>query len=310
MLSLYKLEVFAVVVRVGSFSKAAEHLYLTQSAVSQHIQNLETSLGTTLFKRTGRGVVLTASGQVLIGYARQILNLVKEAEGAVVNVEGLGTGKLQIGATPGADVYLLPDWIGSFQNRFPNLIVSLTTNITDHIVSGILKQTYDLGFVEGELDNDPHLGQQILQEVQQLVVVGKGHPWVQRKSISVHDLQDQPFIARLPNSHTRAWLESILNQNDIELNIVSEFANPEAIKRAVSSGMGISILPAYVIGYEQTLGLMHALPIKNVELKRTIKLIWKQSDPFNPIARAFLTNLVDEYPQLLHLTAYQGDKQD
>jgi DNA-binding transcriptional LysR family regulator len=307
MLSLYKLEVFAVVVKVGSFSKAADHLYLTQSAVSQHIQSLEASLGTSLFKRTRRGVVLTASGQVLSGYARQILSLVKEAEGAVVNVEGLGAGKLHIGATPGCDVYLLPDWIGSFQNLFPNLTVALTTNVTDLIVEGVLKHTHELGFVEGELDDDPRLGQQVLQEMRQLVVVGKGHPWIQRKSIELEALQDQPFIARLPNSHTRAWLESILQQYAIELNIIGEFANPEAIKRAVSSGMGISILPAYVIANEQSLGLIHALPVKNVGLKRTIKLIWEQSERFSPIARAFLTNLVDEFPQLLHLTAYEAD---
>jgi DNA-binding transcriptional LysR family regulator len=67
-------------------------------------------------------------------------------------------------------------------------------------------------------------------------------------------------------------------------------------------------LPAYVIANEQSLGLIHALPVKNERLKRTIKLIWEQSEPFSPIARAFLANLVDEFPQLLHIAAYEADQ--
>lgn len=299
MLSLYKLEVFAAVVEAGSFSKAGERLYLTQSAISQHIQDLETHLGTRLFKRGRRGVTLTPAGEILLDYTSSILGLIKEAESAVTNVEQLESGHLHIGATPGADVYLVPDWIGAFQHRFPQLTVSLTTNVTTEIVAEVLDHTLELGFVEGELAADVRLDRVVLQEVEQLVIVGRGHPWFNRRTLSITHLQGQPFIARLRNSHTRAWLEQLLHKHDIVLNIVAEFANPEAIKRAVSAGMGISILPEYVVRHELTLDLIHALPLQDVSPRRSIKLIWEGSEPFSPITKAFLAHLSSQFPLLL-----------
>ncbi len=107
MLNLHKLEIFATVVRVGSFSAAAEQLLMTQPAVSQHIQDLEASLGTRLFERGRRGVTLTAAGEKLHDYTRTILQLVSEAENAVTDVEHLTSGEIVVGATPGVSVYLL-----------------------------------------------------------------------------------------------------------------------------------------------------------------------------------------------------------
>ena len=140
MLDLYKLRIFVTVVQEGSFSAAAERLYITQSAVSQHVSDLEAGLGVKLFTRGRRGVTLTHPGQILLGYARQIFDLVVEAENAVADVENLEGGALTIGATPGVGVYLLPDWISSFRARYPRLTISTQTGITSEIISGILAQ--------------------------------------------------------------------------------------------------------------------------------------------------------------------------
>jgi DNA-binding transcriptional LysR family regulator len=116
MLSLYKLEIFAAVVHAGSFSAASDRLFMTQPAVSQHIQTLEASLGTTLFVRGRRGVSLTPAGESLYGYTLQILRLVAEAESAVTDVENLAEGQIQIGATPGLTSTWCPNGYKVFAN--------------------------------------------------------------------------------------------------------------------------------------------------------------------------------------------------
>jgi len=119
MINLNKLEIFTIVVRAGSFSAAAEQLLMSQPAVSQHVQDLEASLGTRLFERGRRGVTLTAAGATLHGYTRAIFDLVAAAENAVTDVEHLATGQITVGATPGISAYLLPEPIQEFHSRYP-----------------------------------------------------------------------------------------------------------------------------------------------------------------------------------------------
>src|SRR5512145_430713 len=149
MLDLYKLQIFAVVVQEGSFSRAAEHLYVTQSAVSQHIKELEAGLGTTLFQRGPRGVKLTHPGEILYGYTRDIFALVAQAETALTDVEHLTSGRVSLGATPGIGVYLAPDWVQQFRAQYLQITVSLQTDITPHIVADVLGHRLDIGFIEG-----------------------------------------------------------------------------------------------------------------------------------------------------------------
>ena len=212
MLSLYKLEIFAVVVAAGSFSAAAERLLMTQSAVSQHIQDLEASLGTQLFTRGRRGVTLTAAGSTLHVYTQQILRLVAEAENAVTDVDHIGSGQVSIGATPGVSVYLLPEWIRDFRGRYPHLTAALRTDVTPVIVNGVLDHRLDIGFIEGELDADEpaHLGQLILQDIDLYVIVGQGHPWWRMTSVPGSQLDGQQMVTRQPGSKTRQWIDAML----------------------------------------------------------------------------------------------------
>ena len=115
MIDLNKLHVFNVVAQAGSFSAAADRLYITQSAVSQHIKELETGLGRQLFQRGRRGVRLTPHGEILQRYARDIFALVARAEAALTDVAHLSEGRVSIGATPGVAVYLAPEWIQRFR---------------------------------------------------------------------------------------------------------------------------------------------------------------------------------------------------
>jgi DNA-binding transcriptional LysR family regulator len=303
MLSLYKLEIFAAVVQSGSFSAAAERLYMTQSAVSQHIQDLEAGLGTRLFNRGRRGVTLTASGEQLYSYTCDILRLVAQAENAVTDVEHLSSGQVTIGATPGVDVYLLPEWIQAFRARYRNLKTALYSGVTAQIVSGVLDHRYDIGFVEGELEDNPpaRLGQWVLQDIELMVIVGQGHLWWQHEQIPLTALNDQHFITRQPRSATRIWIDQLLQRYQVRPDIVAELDNPESIKRAVIGGMGVAIVPAYAVQTELSAGTLRSITIADVPLRRTLKLLWDQSLLLPPVTRAFIDHLSGRFPSLVKL---------
>lgn len=301
MLNLYKLEIFSIVVQTGSFSAAAERLLLTQPAVSQHIQDLESSLGTRLFDRGRRGVTLTPAGETLHDYSRSILRLLAEAEAAVTDVSQLAEGQMTVAATPGISVYYLPDWIQAFRAGYPNLTVHSRTDITPEIVAALWAGKIDVGLVEGELDNSPAaegIGVVELENVEQLVVVGPSHPWWGRQSLVCADLDGQTFVMRQRNSQTRLWLDSRFQAAGTAIHIAAEFDNVESIKRAVVKGMGISILPGYAIAAEVEAGSLAAIPVTDKPLQRTLKLLWNEENRLTPVCRAFVRHLLGYFPHL------------
>lgn len=303
MLNLYKLEIFNRVAIDGSFSQAAEHLLLTQPAISQHIRDLEASLQSDLFVRGNRGVILTPAGETLLDYTRCILRLVAEAESAVLEIDKLANAQISIGATPGAGVYLLPEWIQSFHRRFPEIATFLRTDTTAIIAADILSGKLDLGFVEGELAVEPPINALILDEIELFVIVNSEHPWTKLKQIELQELHGHPFITRPQGSQTRSWIDQLLTQHGVLPRVIAEFDNPEAIMQAVASGMGVTILPAWGL-YERSSGAkLHRLTIKNLALRRMLKLIWNADVALKPVSRAFLSHLTDDFPQLTQIVA-------
>lgn len=300
MLSLYKLEVFNAVIESGSFSAAAERLFLSQPAVSQHIQDLEASLGVKLFTRGPRGVTPTAQGNVLRDYTRKIFTLLGEAENALVNVAALESGQTTVAATPGASVYLLPDWIAAFRSRYPRLSVALNTAITPQVVADVLAGRAEMGFIEGELDDGipARLGVLALQEMEQFVVVGPGHGWWDRAQVALGELGDTTLIVRPPRSQSRIWLDTVLNAHGLQPRIGAEFDNLESIKRALMAGRCAAILPEYAVQHDIALGLLHKVPVEDAPLQRTLKLLWDGERTLSPVTRALLRDLRPTFPAL------------
>jgi DNA-binding transcriptional LysR family regulator len=287
MIDLYKLSIFTRVARAGSFTAAASRLHMTQSGVSQHMSDLEAYFGARLFTRTSRGVALTSAGETLLGYADRLLNLAAETENAISDLEQTAAGQVTVGATPGVSVYLLPEWMGTFRARHPRFTLSLHTDITPQIVEGLHNGRYDLGIVEGEV-NEADLAITDLQAVEQQVIIGRSHPWWGREQVTLSELDGQAFIMRQPGSQTRRWLDQALAENGVRPNITAEFDNVESIKRAVSAGVCLSILPPYTIEHERTLGLLQCLHIEGAPLVRTIRLLHPAGGRISPAARAFI----------------------
>ncbi len=292
MLDFHKLYIFLRVAQEGSFTAAAERLLMTQSAVSQHIADLESVLGSTLFERSRRGAALTETGETLLDYARRIMTLTEEAQAAATHVQNLKGAALKLAATPGVGVYLLPDWIISFREQFPNVSVSLETDTTPKVIAFLQSGAADLALIEGEIDASiGGLTVTSLQEVDQWLVVGKTHPWWGKPSIEVAELTGQTFITRQKSSRSRQWLEDALRRHGVTYSIGAEFDNVETIKRSIAAGPCVTILPEYAVRQEQSFGLLHALKVEGTVLRRTLKAVRDATRYFPPPPQAFLNHL-------------------
>lgn len=293
MVNLHQLEIFIQVVRHGSFSQAAESLLMSQSAVSQHMRNLETSLGAGLFLRGPRGVTLTAAGVTLESYARQIFELLNEAQSAVSESNDQRQWKLAIGATPGVSVYLMPDWLFTFRNSHPAVSPRVQTDICSEIIEELRVSNLDLGVVEGEIaaQHYPWLSIQQLQIVEQLVVVGPRHPWWTRSTVELSELHSQRLVVRQPTSQTRIWLDQILDKHDLTIEIEAELDNIESIKRAVIIGESMTILPPYAIQQELNYGTLRTISITGTPLTRTLKLLLHRDCCLSPLVESFTQHL-------------------
>ena len=296
MLDLHKLRIFIQVSQAGSFSSAADTLLMTQSGVSQHIQELENALGTRLFERKPRGVSLTATGHTLLNYAEQILALVNEAENAVADVAKLSGGVIRGGATPGVGMYVLPAWTATFRVKYPHIQIELSTRITAEILAQLRANQLNLGVIEGEVDDEQAgFSVRTLQDVEQWLIVGPTHGWWQRSSVRISELSGETLITRQRGSASRVWLDEILKRNNVRCRIAAEFDNVESIKRAVSGSSAISVLPRYAIEQEERLGLLKPVHVDGAPMQRMIRAVWNSNSPLTPTANAFLNHVAGEF---------------
>lgn len=285
---LYKLRIFVTAAESGSLSAAAERLFMSQPAVSQHIHELEAVLGTPLLTRSHRGVSLTEAGQVFYRYAQRLLTLAAEASQAVAAFTNGEQPTLKVAATPGISTYLLPGWLAAFRERHPEVMTVTQTAITPEITAQALGQHIDLGIVEGELDEtDAALNVQLLSEAAQYVITSPTHPFASKSELPWEALRDVPFVARQPNSQTRIWLDQAMLAHGVSPRVVAEFDSPEPIKRLVMTSNVVSILPSYAVREEVVTGKLHALELRP-PLRRAIRALWSRVKPPSSHAQALL----------------------
>src|SRR5690349_1725269 len=146
-MDLRRLEVFAKVAELGSFSRAAEALFLTQPTISEHVRGLEDELGVQLLDRLGRGATPTRAGQLLLGYARRMLSLSREAHQALERFQGRVSGELVVGGSTIPGEYVLPAIIGRFKAKYPDVSISLLIGSTRQVSDWLEEGRVEVGVV-------------------------------------------------------------------------------------------------------------------------------------------------------------------
>lgn len=296
-MNIKQLEVFLAVAETGSFSKAANARFITQSTVSQHISSLEEEFELPLFDRTGKGALLTEGGKLLAAHAKKLLAGVREAERDLNRFKGMEEAILKAGGSNIPADYMIPAALPRLLQRHPGLTITVCQGDSRGILDKLLKEEVELCVVgsifplEG-VDFLP-MGTEIIR-----LIVGSSHPWGRRKTVSISEIEDEPLIFRESGSGTGKTVLEILSRaglNRANLKIKATLGSNEAIKQAVKGGMGVSFVSELSVRQELERGELAFVDIEGVEIVRSFHLAVRSGRALSPAAQAFVSIMEEMY---------------
>jgi len=292
-----RLQVFYTVAKQLSFTKAAECLCMTQPAVTFQVKQLEAQLNISLFERTPSKIILTSAGELAMQYAEKILNLTTEMETRLAEMSGQANGVLMIGASTTIADYMLPQMLGVFKSRFPQVQLRLSVANSQTIENRIIDHSLDIGLVESP-SHHPSLITQVFYQDDLVVICAVNHAWAQCDNIHPEQLGNEPYIGREPGSGTREVVDQYLREHGVQpelLDVVMELGSPEAIKGAVEAGLGVAIVSKATVIKERELGKLVAIPLYP-PLRRDLTQVYTQEKFRSKLLQSFI-DLIAETPQ-------------
>ncbi|MBU1024350.1 LysR family transcriptional regulator, partial [bacterium] len=246
-------ETFCKVAELGSFSKAAEELNITQASASERVANLEKMIGVKLLDRLGRKIEPSATGRILFEKATQMLEFKKRACQELYEFMGIKRGGIMIGGSTIPGEYILPIHLSEFNKLYPGIRIQLIIGDTREIADRVCDGDVEIGIVGSKVDRTALTFKKLWND-ELLLAVYPSHKWADRKTVSIKELVSEPFIIREPGSGTRSILENTIKQKfNVTLdsfNITGILGSSSAVKEAVKSGLGVSILSKYSIKCE------------------------------------------------------------
>jgi DNA-binding transcriptional LysR family regulator len=285
-LDLSQLEVFLAVARERRFSRAAEKLYRTQSAVSQTIRKLEDELGEALFDRSSREGVLTDAGRVLYDYAEKLINLRSEAAESLTELRELQKGKLAIAANEFTVLYLLPV-LAVFRRLHPMIKISVERALGSHIPDDVLLYRAEFGVLSYE-PQERTLNSIIVYLDELVFVAPPNHPLASAKQISIRQLGAESFVAHIVSSPYREKVLQLFKTHKTPLNMDLELPTLQAIKQYVAMGNGVALVPEISVETELARGELVHIPVRELQIKRKLRLIYRKDANLSHAGRAFL----------------------
>ncbi|ARN19588.1 LysR family transcriptional regulator [Piscinibacter gummiphilus] len=258
-LTLRSLRIFDAAASTSSFSRAAEMLGMTQSAVSQQIRALEDEVKVKLFDTQARPIRLTDAGRELLRHARLVLSQVNVAMDSLNSLDGQFRGQLQIGAVSPAN-YFLPAIIAAFRKEYPEMGAKINLGQRDDLLAMLSAHQLDL-VISGYPSSETDVQAEVFARHPHCLVASIDHPMASRRNIEWAELRDEPFIAREADSGTRRFLEHLLQVQGLQVNLNLELEGNEAVKQAVMAGLGISFLSAHVFQLELQMGKLAVLDV-------------------------------------------------
>jgi DNA-binding transcriptional LysR family regulator len=273
MKDVHQLRVFLAVAENLSFTKAAQGLFLTQSAVSHQIARLERELGKPLVSREGRQIALTNAGQVLAQQARRVFAVLAEAETAVKAADRPDLGQLTIGASSTACQFLIPEALREFRECYPGYSLSILPGDTPLVTERLLEGSLDLGILTRS-SRKARLRYYELFTDELGFLVSPLHPWAKAKKVDRRTLGEQRFVLYSRNSETFRIVERYLLRTGAPLRDWIELGSMEAIKELVKLGLGISITARWIARPQIAEGSLVWLPLRGGGAGGTLKRTW------------------------------------
>jgi len=273
--TLDQLRILKAIAAEGSFKRAADSLYVSQPAVSLQVQHLERQLDVPLFDRGGRRAQLTEAGQLLLSYGDRILSLCQETCRAIEDLQNLNGGTLIIGASQTTGTYLMPQMIGLFRKKYPDVSVQLHVHSTRRTAWSVANGQIDLAIIGGEIPADLQDSLEITPyaEDELALILPTSHPLAQMGSLPIEELFKLQFITLDSQSTIRKAIDRVLLDSGVDprqLAIAMELNSIEAIKNAVQAGLGAAFISVTAIEKELQMGALQQVRIDGVVIKRML----------------------------------------
>lgn len=285
-MDLYPLKVFLTVATEKSFSRAAEKLLRTQPAVSLAVQRLETELGEKLIDRSGKELLLTDAGRIVLDYARRYEHLGEELANALAELRDNSAGRLTIGANESTTLYLLGH-IEQYRRQYPKVKVQVRRSLSSRIPAELIDGQLELGVISYDPD-DERLISTVIYTDHLSFIVSPAHRFAGRESVSIAELDMETFIAHNVLSPYREVVLREFQRHKVPLNMDVEMPTVETIRRMVQRNQGVAFLPRMCVEQEVEQGILCEVAVRELNVERKIRLIYPARRALSHAGRAFL----------------------
>ncbi len=285
-MELYPLKVFLTVATEKSFSRAGEKLLRTQPAISLAVQRLEGELGEKLIDRTGRELILTDAGRLVLEYCRRFDNLEHELENSLSELRDMASGRLVIGANETTSLYLMHH-IVNYRRQYPKVKVQVRRTLSSRIPSQLIDGDLELGVISYDPEDD-RLESHVIYIDHLCFVVSPGHRFAQREAVSIRELGMETFIAHNVLSPYREVVLKAFQRAKVPLNMDVEMPTVETIRMMVARNEGVAFVPKMCVEQDLEQGLLKEVRVEELTVERKIRLIFPARRVLSHAARAFL----------------------
>jgi DNA-binding transcriptional LysR family regulator len=287
-ITLRQLEIFIAVAETAQVTKASKKLFVTQSAVSMALAELENQLGGSLFDRHGRSLLLNERGRYLLPLSKEIICQVGNVENIMSEKNDTLSGKINVVASTTIGDYILPYLIGAFKRMHPQVHINMLVHHTRYAESLVLDGKVEVGFVEGHVHN-PDTVKRLWFKDELVVIAGPTDPLSHKSTFDVNnDFTNTRWIMREKGSGTVAIFRDKLKDYQDQINVIMEMGHPEAIKKAVESGVGLACLSSLTVCREVEHGWLKTLQFEGVDMKRKLHVISRKNLKMNDTLAEFL----------------------
>ncbi len=272
-----QLEMFRAVAEEGSFTAAASRLHVSQSAVSRQLKLLEDELGTLLFHRTGRGVIMTGAGQLLLGAASRISREMQDVTSQISETGTLQRGVLSLGGGMTVCLYILPRLLRKFRAQYKQVDLRVITGTTETVLRLLRTREIEIALltlpiVAADLEVTPVLKEEMV------VVTAGSHPLARQRSVEPKAVARFPLILFEGGSNSRKVVDEFFVEEKVPVNVIMETENVEIIKSMVAAGLGVTVIPFNAIAHEVRTGRLGWTRLRGHRLYRETGWVHLRSD--------------------------------
>ena len=295
--TLRQLQIFEAIVRLGSFTRAAEELFLTQPTVSMQTKKLADAMGLPLFEQIGRNVRPTEAGTELYDSCRRIFENLANLEMKMSDLKGIRRGRLRLGVITTAK-YFAPEVLGEFCQAYPGIEVALKVSNRDRVIERLNASEDDL-YIMGQAPVDQSDIEAYPFAPNPLVVMApRNHPLVGQKSIPLARIAEEPLILREPGSGIRDATLRLFEKSGLRPKVRMELGSNEAIKHAIVGGLGLSVLSLHTLALEGPEGPVALLDVEGFPIMRQWYLVHPKGKELSLVAKAFLEFALEIEPKM------------